>query len=123
MKDFLTTGGITGMSIILILGILIVLASVAFIARRGMKLPIVPLDLKLWVSIAAFGGIALLFGVFYQTLGLYQAFDAIREAGDISPTMVMYGVFLSFYSTMFGLGMALLAFILWFFIRMAWINE
>ncbi len=123
MKDFLMTGGITGMSIILVLAVLSLASAFVFFGRRGMKLDIVALDRTLWVSTIALGGIALLFGVFYQTLGLYQAFEVIKEASDISPSIIMGGLFVSFYSTMFGLGVSVVSLLLWFIIRVAWMND
>lgn len=117
MKEFLVTGGSTGMSIILIIGIIVLLISGLATARRIMQLEESLLDEKLMLSIKSLGGIAGLTGLFFQTLGLYNAFQAIQAASDISPIIVMKGVFVSFYSTFFGLGVFLVSMIIWYLLK------
>ena len=120
MSEFLITGGVAGMTLILILGIAMLMVSIIEITRRLTKLPFTQLDHKLLLSIPSLGGIALLFGLFYQVLGLYQAYQFIQAAGDISPMMVMSGVFVSFYAPLFGLGVGLVSFIIWYLVKMVW---
>ncbi|HZK08299.1 MAG TPA: MotA/TolQ/ExbB proton channel family protein [Bacteroidales bacterium] len=120
MREFLITGGIEGMAFILILGIVVLIVSIIEIARRVSKLPLTQLDHKLLLSIPSLGGIALLFGLFYQILGLYQAFQHIQMYGDIAPQIIMGGVFVSFYSTLFGLGVGLISFVIWYVVKMVW---
>ena len=117
MKEFLVTGGLLGMSIILILGIIILLISILATARRIMHQEYSLLDEKLMLSIKSLGGIAGLAGLFFQTLGLYLAFQAIQAAADISPFIVMKGVFVSFYTTFFGLGVFLVSMIIWYILK------
>ena len=117
MKEFLVTGGPIGMSIILIIGIIILLISSLTTARRIMHLEYSLLDEKLMLSIKSLGGIAGLTGLFFQTLGLYLAFQAIQAAADISAIIVMKGVFVSFYSTFFGLGVFLVSMIIWYLLK------
>ena len=117
MNEFLVTGGLTGMSIILILGISILLISILATARRIMHQEYSLLDEKLMLSIKSLGGIACLTGLFFQTVGLYLAFQAIRAAADISSIIVMKGVFVSFYSTLFGLGVFLVSMIIWYILK------
>jgi biopolymer transport protein ExbB/TolQ len=69
------------------------------------------------LSIKYLGGIAFLSGLFFQTLGLYLAYQAIVEAADISPMLVMQGVFISFYTTFFGLGVFLFSLIIWYLLK------
>ena len=116
MQEFLATGGPL-MSIILILGIIILLISILATARRIMHQEYSPLDEKLMLSIKYLGGIAGLAGLFFQTIGLYLAFQAIQAATDISAIVVMKGVFVSFYSTLFGLGVFLVSMIIWYILK------
>jgi biopolymer transport protein ExbB/TolQ len=117
MKEFLVTGNVLRMSIILILGIIILLISILAIARRIMHQEYSLMDEKLMLSIKYLGGIAGLAGLFFQTVGLYLAFQAIQAATDISPIIVMKGVFLSFYTTFFGLGVFLVSMIIWYILK------
>jgi len=117
MNEVLVTGGLLGMSIILILGIIILLISILATARRIMHQGYSLLDEKLMLSIKYLGGIAGLAGLFFQTVGLYRAFQAIQAAADISAIIVMKGVFVSFYSTMFGLGVFLVSMIIWYILK------
>ena len=117
MKEFLVTGDFLRMSIILILGIIILLISILATARRIMHQEYSLLDEKLMLSIKSLGGIACLAGLFLQTIGLYLAFQAIQAAADISAIVVMKGVFVSFYSTLFGLGVFFVSMIIWYILK------
>ncbi len=117
MKEFLVTGDLLNMSIILILGIVILLISILTVARRIMHIAPSLLDERMMLSIKSLGGIAGLAGLFFQTFGLYLAFQAIMEAADISPMIVIQGVFVSFYTTFFGFGVFLAAMIIWYVLK------
>ena len=117
MKEFLITGNLLRMSFILILGIIILLISILATARRIMHQEYSLLDEKLMLSIKSLGGIAGLAGLFFQTVGLYLAFQAIQAAADISAIIVMKGVFVSFYTTMFGLGVFFVSMIIWYILK------
>jgi hypothetical protein len=120
MKEFILTGGPTGMTFILFLGIVVLIVTLVEISRRLSKTRFSPIDNKLLLTISSLGGFAILFGLFYQILGLYQAYQAIRMAGDISPQIVMGGVFVSFYAPLFGLAVGLVAFGFWYAIKVIW---
>ena len=117
MNEVIVTGGLLGMSIILILGITILVISILATARRIMHQEYSQLDEKLMLSIKSLGGIACLAGLFFQTVGLYEAFQAIQAATDISAIIVMKGVFVSFYTTMFGLGVFFVSMIIWYILK------
>jgi biopolymer transport protein ExbB/TolQ len=117
MQEFLLTGNLLRMSFILILGIIILLISILATARRIMHQEYSLLDEKLMLSIKSLGGIAGLAGLFFQTWGLYLAFQAIQAASDISSIVVMKGVFVSFLSTFFGLGVFLVSMIIWYILK------
>ena len=123
MKEFLYTGNLLRMSIILIIGIVICLISIVELVRRLMKMDYTLIDRKLMLSIRSLGGIAFMSGIFFQTVGLYDAFQAIRAAADISPAIVMGGVFVSFYTTLFGIGVCLGSFIVWYVLKMIFMRQ
>lgn len=54
-----------------------------------------------WVK--EIGLLALLTGIFYQVLGMFQAFGVIQMAGDISPSLLAGGFRVSFISVMYGM--------------------
>ena len=123
MKEFLVTGNLTRMSFILIVGIIILVVSIVELYRRISKRKYTVLDDRLMLSIKALGGIAGLAGLYFQTQGLYLAYRAIQEAADISPIIVIKGVFVSFYTTFFGLGIFLASYIIWYLIKVIWMKE
>jgi hypothetical protein len=55
----------------------------------------------------------LVWGMFTQVLGFVQALNAIIEAADISPALIMEGLKNSFVSPLIGLVSLILAAILW----------
>jgi hypothetical protein len=61
-------------------------------------------------SVGLFG---LVFGIFSQFLGLYGAFSYIEAAGDISPGLLYSGLKVSSITTMYGLLIFLLSYLLW----------
>lgn len=64
-------------------------------------------------SIPFWGGLALSFGALYQIIGFFQAIEAIIEAGDISPSIVIQGFLISFASTFIGLLIFVFSVIAW----------
>lgn len=118
MKDFLFTGNLFRMSIILIIGVVIGLIAIVILYRRLMKKEFTPFDQKLLFSLPVLGGIAFMSGIFFQTQGLYLAFQAIRAASDISPAILINGILVSFYTTYFGSGVCLGAFIIWYLYKL-----
>jgi hypothetical protein len=60
------------------------------------------------------GLLTMITGILGQLIGLVMAFGAIERAGDISPAMVWGGLKISMYTTLYGIGIYLLAIILWF---------
>jgi len=118
MLDFLVTGNTLRMSVILTIGVIILVVSIIEVVRRITKQDYTLLDDRLMLSIKALGGIAGIAGVFFQTQGLYQAYQAILEAADISPIILIKGVFVSFYTTFFGLGVFLVSYIIWYLLKL-----
>ena len=65
-------------------------------------------------SLLFWGSLAALLGFAAQILGLWQAILVIIAAENISPVILMAGLRISFYSTIFGLFIMVLALIGWF---------
>ena len=59
------------------------------------------------------GSICAALGIFAQIHGIWEALEAIMEAADISPRIVMYGLKVSFASTLFGLGSFVVSGLFW----------
>ncbi|HKL20032.1 MAG TPA: MotA/TolQ/ExbB proton channel family protein [Halalkalibaculum sp.] len=63
--------------------------------------------------IKSVGLFALVFGILAQLMGLYQAFSAIEMAGDISPAILMGGLKVSMITTIYGVIIFLISYLLW----------
>jgi hypothetical protein len=69
-------------------------------------------------SIILFMGSFMFLGsIFYQTLGFYQALSAIEVASDISPSLIMGGLKVSFIAPLHGCFFFLISGIIWFVFR------
>ena len=60
------------------------------------------------------GLFAMITGILGQLIGLYQAFQAIEGAGDVSPAMVMGGLKVSMITTLYGIIIYLISLLIWF---------
>ena len=86
MFDLFVQGGTLGMSILTV-----ELICMLFAAWKA----------PAWVK--EIGLLALLSGVFYQILGMFQAFGVVQQAPDISPSLVAGGLRVSFIAVMYGM--------------------
>jgi len=96
--------------------ILILILSIAiqkFILYFGKKGPSVMPFLRSHQFILFLGIFSFVWGTFTQLLGIVQALNAIIEAADVSPQLLLNGIRNSFKSPLFGLGTMLLAAIFW----------
>ena len=64
-------------------------------------------------TILFWGVFCAVFGIFAQTMGLWEALNAIMNASDLSPAMVLIGFLMSFITTAFGLGVLLVSALFW----------
>ncbi len=60
------------------------------------------------------GLFGLICGILWQMIGLYQAFGAIQQVESISPAMLAGGLRVSTISTIYGMLIFLLAYLVWF---------
>ena len=86
MFDLFVQGGVLGMSLLTV-----ELICMLFAAWKA----------PAWVK--EIGLLALLTGIFYQMLGLFQVLDVFQQAGDISPTLLRGGFKVSFITIMYGM--------------------
>lgn len=63
--------------------------------------------------VKSIGLFALIIGVLAQLIGFYQAFSAIEQVGSISPKMMFGGIKISLISTIYGVIIYLISFLLW----------
>lgn len=59
-------------------------------------------------------------GITCQILGMVMALEAMIQAADISPQMVMMGFKISFYTTIYGLFVFLISTIFWYLNKIKW---
>jgi len=63
--------------------------------------------------IKSMGLFTLIFGIFGQLMGLYQAFSFIETAGAISPALLASGLKVSIISTLYGIIIFLISYLAW----------
>ncbi|MDZ7607244.1 MAG: MotA/TolQ/ExbB proton channel family protein [Cyclobacteriaceae bacterium] len=109
--EFHYVGGMLFMSI-LSLSLTIILAVTVLNILRLLKGRYKGKQLLSINDIKAFGIFAIVWGVFGQSIGLFSALQAMEAAGDISPAMVYGGLKVSFVTTLYGMFIFLLAWLI-----------
>jgi hypothetical protein len=71
-------------------------------------------------GVLVFGAATAVLGVALQLIGFVMALEAIIEAADISPQMVMGGLKISFYTTIYGFIVFVVSAVLWYALKLAW---
>ena len=59
------------------------------------------------------GVFAMVFGIFGQLLGLYQAFSAIEQVGNVAPALLAGGLKVSTIPTLYGIFIFLISWLIW----------
>lgn len=114
MFDLFYAGGPLFMGILTIILIALIATAVySFIRikRDGSG----PQSVSLVKEIGIFGFV---FGIFGQFLGLYQAFTAIEAAGDVSPALLAGGLKVSMITTLYGMIIFVIAWLLYFGLKL-----
>lgn len=114
MFDFLKVGGILGMVVITICALLVLIFTIVkgydvFVRKN--------IDKKGLIGILFFGSMAPLVGIIWQMIGMMQAFTAIEQAGDISPSLMMGGLRVSMFAPLYGLIVLFFSAIFWFILK------
>ncbi len=112
--EFLKTGGLSFTLPILFMGIASILL---FIWQISKKLSGKELNIKMVDFILFLGSFSLFFGIFGQILGLYNAAEAIQQAGDIAPSLIWGGIKVSLVTIIMGLVVLLFSSIFWFLLK------
>ena len=74
-------------------------------------------DFKLLDLILMAGSVAAAVGIFSQIVGIVGALEAIRQAGDISPQLVMGGAIVSFYAPIWGFLVFIISLVFYFILK------
>ncbi|MDY6800086.1 MAG: hypothetical protein SVU94_02550 [Bacteroidota bacterium] len=118
LKEQFLTGGFMFMIPMMIMWIALIILSIRIILNYKSKNRDIE-KLKKQNSIILFMGSFMFLGsIFYQTLGFYQALSAIEVAGDISPSLIMSGLKVSFIAPLHGCFFFLLSGFIWFIFRL-----
>lgn len=112
--NVLHEGGYTFTLPILGMGITNLILFVWFLIKKsqGHELVRKHLDLILFL-----GSFSLIFGVFGQVLGFYQAAGVIQEAPEISPSLLWAGVRVSLIAPLMGFSVLLISSVFWMILK------
>jgi hypothetical protein len=114
MKNFIVSGGIYFTLPILLIGFTNV---VMFILVMRRKLKGSEINLKSVDVIIFAGSFALIYGMFGQVLGFYQAAGAIQQAQEISPSIIWGGFRVSLIAPIMGFVVLFISGIMWFVVK------
>lgn len=71
-----------------------------------------------WLGLIRMAGLfAVTLGILSQIVGIIGALQAIQVAGDVSPTLVMAGAEISFYSTIWGMVVLLFSLLCYYILK------
>jgi hypothetical protein len=115
MKELFYMGGTLFMSILTAILIIMVAwaiyHSLPFLTGKNYDLTQTRMRIRHIRTIGLFG---LMFGISGNLIGLFQAFDAIEQMGDVSPALLMGGLKVSMITTFYGIFIFLLSLLVWF---------
>lgn len=119
MIDLFYMGGPLFMGILTIILFTAVAVAVYIFVRGGKesKKRISPTVVK---EIGIFG---LVFGIFGQFMGLYQAFTAIEQMGSVSPALLAGGLKVSAITTLYGMVIFVITWLLYFGLKAVVLNK
>ena len=110
MIDLFYAGGPLFMGILTIILIAAVASAVYIFVQGRSENAKVP-SVNLVKEIGIFG---LVVGIFGQFIGLYQAFDAIEQMGAVSPAILAGGLKVSAITTLYGMIIFVIAWLMYF---------
>ncbi len=110
MIELFQMGGPLFMGILTLLLIGVLFASFKYVSSNEKK----EADRDLIKSI---GLLAMVLGIFGQLIGLFDAFKIIEVMGTVSPTMLMGGLKISMITTLYGVFIYLISYLIWLFFR------
>jgi len=119
MIDLFYMGGPLFMGILTIILITAVAVAVYIFVQGGKENGKTP-SVTLVKEIGIFG---LVFGIFGQFLGLYQAFSAIEQMGSVSPALLAGGLKVSAITTLYGMIIFVISWLLYFGLKSVFSNR
>jgi biopolymer transport protein ExbB/TolQ len=115
MKNWFIMGGSLFMSILTILLVIIVAVSVYYALAITSGKAVEKANFKHQLKyIKSLGLLTAIMGILGQLIGLFSAFSAIEEMGDISPAIMAGGLKISLITTLTGMVIYLISLIIWF---------
>ena len=100
---------------ILTIILIAVVATAIYIFLQQKKEISKKLPVSLVKEIGIFG---LVVGIFAQFLGLFDAFQAIEEIGSVSPALLIGGLKVSMITTLYGIFIFVIAWLLYFGLKL-----
>jgi len=113
MTDLFYMGGPVFMGILTIILVAVVTVAVLLLVKKQSDLPN-GFSANLIKELGLFG---LIVGVLGQFIGLYEAFNAIEQMGTVSQSMLIGGLKVSSITTIYGLLICTVAWLLFFFLK------
>jgi hypothetical protein len=107
-------GGALFMTIVTLLGLAMVFFTVRSYFKVFVKKEHSPAGINF---ILMFGSLSFIIGLLGQAVGMFAAFQAIQEAGDISPNLVAGGLRVSMIAPLYGLLIFIVSIPLWMVVR------
>lgn len=101
------------MGLLTIILVVIITISLLLIIKKKGELP-GGLSADLVKELGLFG---LITGVFGQLIGLYEAFNAIEQMGTVSQSMLIGGLKVSSITTIYGMLICIIAWLLFFLLK------
>jgi len=71
-------------------------------------------------SMLVIGSIALVYGILLQIIGMVEALEAVIQAGDVSPQLVMQGLKESFATPILGMVLFIISLLFWYINKIKW---
>jgi hypothetical protein len=114
MTDLFYMGGPLFMGILTVILFAVLATTALLFLKESSELPR-GISVELVKELGIFG---LVTGIFSQFLGLYEAFNAIEQMGTVSQSMLVGGLKVSSITTIYGLLIFIVAWLLYFGLKM-----
>ncbi len=115
--EHLIIGGIYFMLPIYIMWIIVIFLGIKFLIKFNVENTDIKKLTKTNSLIIFLGSFTFLFGLLGQILGIYNALQAVQQAGDISPALIAGGLRVSLLAPLYGFFLFLISFITWFIFK------
>jgi biopolymer transport protein ExbB/TolQ len=111
-SEFHMMGGMLFMTVLSISLTVIIAATILNIMRLGKGNYQAEKQFLTISDIKAIGIFAIIWGIFGQSIGLFSAMQALEGSPDISPAMIYGGIKVSFITTLYGMFIFLLSWLI-----------